>query len=92
MNRSELSKEIALKLGVSQKEALKYIDLITSSITDAMEKGERVEIRGFGSFIIKKYEKREGVNPKNGSKITIPAKKLPSFKAGKDLKAKINNH
>lgn len=92
MNRSELSKEIAIKLGVSQKEALKYIDLITTSITDAMEKGERVEIRGFGSFIVKKYEKRDGVNPKNGAKITIPAKKLPSFKAGKDLKAKINSH
>lgn len=92
MNRSELSKEIAVKLGVSQKEALKYIDLITTSITDAMEKGERVEIRGFGSFMVKKYEKREGVNPKNGTKITIPAKKLPSFKAGKDLKAKINSH
>lgn len=92
MNRSELSKEIAKKLGVSQKEALKYIDLITGSITGAMEKGERVEIRGFGSFIVKKYEKRDGVNPKNGKKIVIPAKKLPSFKAGKDLKEKINKH
>lgn len=92
MNRSELSKEIAKKLGVSQKEALKYIDLITGSITDAMEKGDRVEIRGFGSFIVKKYAKRDGVNPKNGNKIVIPAKKLPSFKAGKDLKEKINRH
>jgi len=92
MNRSELSKEIAKKLGVSQKEALKYIDLITSSISNAMEKGDRVEIRGFGSFIVKKYDKRAGVNPKNGQKIVIPAKKLPSFKAGKDLKEKINKH
>lgn len=91
MNRTELSREFAKKTGVSQKEALKYIDLITASIVEAMEKGERVEIRGFGSFIVKKYEKRTGVNPKSGAKITIPAKKLPSFKPGKDLKDKINN-
>ena len=91
MNRTELSREFAKKTGVSQKEALKYIDLITASIVEAMEKGERVEIRGFGSFIVKKYEKRTGVNPKSGAKITIPATKLPSFKPGKDLKDKINN-
>jgi len=91
MNRTALSKEIAKKHGVSQKEALKYIDLITDSIVGAMEKGERVEIRGFGSFIVKKYDKRTGVNPKSGEKITIPAKKLPSFKPGKDLKNKINH-
>ncbi|HQB10492.1 MAG TPA: HU family DNA-binding protein, partial [bacterium] len=50
-----------------------------------------VEIRGFGSFIVKKYDKRTGINPKSGEKITIPAKKLPSFKPGKDLKSKINS-
>jgi integration host factor subunit beta len=91
MNRTALSKEIAKKKGVSQKEALKYIDLITESIVTAMEKGERVEIRGFGSFLVKKYEKRIGINPKSGEKITIQAKKLPSFKPGKDLKNKINH-
>lgn len=90
MNRTELSKEFAKKAGVSQKDALKYIELITDSITEAMEKGERVEIRGFGSFVVKEYDKRIGVNPKSGEKITIPAKKLPSFKPGKDLKHKIN--
>lgn len=90
MNRTALSKEISKKIGVSQKEAVKYIDLITESITNAMEKGERVEIRGFGSFSVKEYDERDGVNPKTGQKITIAAKKLPAFKAGKDLKEKIN--
>ena len=90
MNRTQLAKEIAKKTGVSQKEALNYIDVILSSITSAMEKGERVEIRGFGSFVVKEYDSRQGVNPKSGEKITIPAKKLPAFKAGKDLKEKIN--
>jgi integration host factor beta subunit len=91
LNRTELSKEISKKTGMSQKEALKYIDIILGSISDAMEKGERVEIRGFGSFIVKKYDQRKGVNPKTGEKITIPSKKLPAFKPGKDLKDKINN-
>jgi len=90
MNRSELSAEIAKKTGISKKEALKYVDLMTSCIVDAMEKGERVEIRGFGSFVVKKYDERSGVNPKSGVKIKIPAKKLPAFKPGRDLKEKIN--
>ncbi len=91
MNRTELSKEIAKKTGISQAEALKYIDVIMGSITEAMENGERVEIRGFGSFTVKEYDSRQGINPKTGEKIMIPAKKLPAFKAGKDLKEKINN-
>lgn len=90
MNRTQLAKEISKKTGISQKEALNYINVILGSITNAMEKGERVEIRGFGSFIVKEYDSRKGVNPKSGEKITIPAKKLPAFKAGKDLKEKIN--
>jgi integration host factor subunit beta len=90
LNRTELSKEIAKKTGITQSEALKYIDVILNSITEAMENGDRVEIRGFGSFVVKDYEERKGVNPKTGEKITIPPKKLPAFKAGKDLKEKIN--
>jgi len=90
MNRTELSKKIAEKLGISKKDALRNIDIIMQSISDAMENGERVEIRGFGSFVIKEYAQRKGVHPQNGSAITIPAKKLPSFKPGKDLKEKIN--
>ena len=90
MNRTELSKKIAEKLGISKKDALKNVDIIMDSIAEAMENGERVEIRGFGSFVIKEYAERKGVHPQNGSSITIPAKKLPAFKAGKDLKEKIN--
>lgn len=90
MNRLELSKEISQKSGLSQKEALKYIDLITETIVKSMEKGEKVEIRGFGSFVVKNYGAREGRNPKSGEKIQIPAKKLPTFKPGKDLKDKLN--
>ncbi len=92
MNRTQLAKEIAKKTGSSQKEALQYIDIIMGSISEAMEKGERVEIRGFGSFTVKKYDSRKGVNPKSGEKIMIPAKRLPSFRAGKDLKEKINKN
>lgn len=90
MNRVDLSKEIAAKTGLSQKDALKYIDLITDAIIDSMERGDKVEIRGFGSFTVKNYDAREGRNPKSGEKILIPAKRLPAFKAGKDLKEKLN--
>ncbi|MCL4148569.1 UNVERIFIED_CONTAM: hypothetical protein GTU68_011954 [Idotea baltica] len=57
---------------------------------DAMVNGGRVEIRGFGSFVVKKYDSYEGRNPKTGEKIPVPPKKLPFFKVGKELKERID--
>ena len=59
-------------------------------MTEALARGESIEIRGFGSFVIKKYDSYEGRNPKTGKKIQVRPKKLPFFKVGKDLREKVN--
>ena len=61
-------------------------------MTEALAKGESIEIRGFGSFVIKKYDSYEGRNPKTGKKIKVKPKKLPFFKVGKDLREQVNTN
>jgi len=58
-------------------------------MTDALQSGDRIEIRGFGSFVVKEYEAYTGRNPKTGETVQVKAKKLPFFKVGKDLKVKV---
>ena len=71
--------------------AEKMTDLDTKGVTEALGRGESIEIRGFGSFVIKEYEAYEGRNPKTGKKILVKPKKLPFFKVGKDLREKVND-
>ncbi len=73
------------------KDSLSLVDIMTETIVKALQNGEKVEIRGFGSFIIKSREAREGRNPKSGEKISIAAKKTPAFKPGKELKERLNS-
>ena len=63
---------------------------VIDTMTEALANGKSIEIRGFGSFVIKEYESYEGRNPKTGKKIQVKPKKLPSFKVGKDLREKVN--
>ena len=67
------------------------VNLIYKRMRDAMVAGGRIEIRGFGSFVVKQYEAYQGRNPKTGEKISVPPKKLPFFKVGKELKERIDN-
>jgi len=73
------------------KDSLSLVDVMTETIVKALQNGEKVEIRGFGSFSVKSHEAREGRNPKSGEKISIAAKKTPTFKPGKELKERINS-
>ena len=73
------------------KVAKQGIDLFFSSIKDALQSGDRVEIRGLGSFSLKDYEGYTGRNPKTGENVTVCSKRLPVFKAGKDLKKRVDN-
>ena len=61
-------------------------------MTEALARGESIEIRGFGSFVIKQYDSYEGRNPKTGKKIKVKPKKLPFFKVGKDLREQVNQN
>ena len=91
MTKSQLIETVATKLtSIPKKEVEIAVDTIFSCMTDALVRDERIEIRGFGSFVAKTREAREGRNPKTGEKIRIPRKKVVRFGAYKDLKELIN--
>ena len=92
MNKSELIERLSEKTGVSVQQAEEVVNLIYKRMRDTLVNGGRVEIRGFGSFVVKEYESYEGRNPKTGEKIPVPPKKLPFFKVGKELKERIDNY
>ncbi len=91
MNKSDLISEIAEKAGLSKRSSEQFVNLMVDAMISAMIQEERIEIRGFGSFVIRHYGAYEGRNPKTGEKIRIENKRLPFFKAGKDLVSRINN-
>ncbi len=90
MNKFELIQVLKNSTGLSKPESEKVVSLFFNEIASAMAKGERVEIRGFCSFFVKKYGSYTGRNPKTGEKVKIAPKKLPFFKAGKKLKERVN--
>ena len=89
MNKSEMIEALAVKKGISLKKAEEIINTIFDSMTNAMLSGDRIEIRGFGSFVVNDYKAYTGRNPKTGDSITVKPKKLPFFKVGKELKERI---
>lgn len=89
MNKSELVEQLALKKDISNKRAEEVVNLIFSSMSEAMVRGDRIEIRGLGSFVIKEYGTYTGRNPKTGEPIKVRPKKLPFFKVGKELKERV---
>lgn len=90
MNRSELIEQLAIKKDISNKRAEEIVNLVFNSMTEAMVNGDRIEIRGLGSFVVKEYESYTGRNPKTGESITVRPKKLPFFKVGKELKEMVD--
>jgi integration host factor subunit beta len=92
MNKSELIEALAQDISIPHREAAAITNTIIETMTEALAKGESIEIRGFGSFVIKKYDSYEGRNPKTGKKIKVKPKKLPFFKVGKDLREQVNSN
>ncbi len=90
MNKLELISTLKQKTGLTKAEAADVVQTFFDSLTQALAQGERVEIRGLCSFFIKEYESYTGRNPKTGEKVTIPPKKLPFFKCGKELKERVD--
>ncbi len=91
MTKAELAENVSVKIGLTKKETEQVVSIIFGSITDALNKGDKVELRGFGSFRIRHRGARDGRNPKTGMKVKVPPKKVPFFRAGKELKEMINN-
>src|SRR5688572_29897382 len=90
MNKSELVEKLAERAKITKKRAEQVVNLIFEQMTEALERGERIEIRGFGSFTNKSYDAYTGRNPRTGETIHVPAKKLPFFKVGKELKERVD--
>ena len=89
MNKSDLIDALSTKEGLHEKTATEIVNMVTDGFTDALRKGGRIEIRGFGSFCVREYGGYTGRNPKTGARTPVGAKKLPFFKVGKELRERV---
>ena len=90
MKKAEFIDAVAEKCSMQKSEAAAAVDAVLDSITDALKSGDQVTLVGFGTFLVRKREARQGRNPRTGDPIDIPASNMPSFKAGKALKESVN--
>ena len=90
MNKVELTKSVATRIGATQKDAAVYVDAVIESIKDGMIEDGKVQIVGFGTFGVKERAEHEGHNPQTGETMKIAACKTQKFKAGKALKDAVN--
>lgn len=86
MTKADLIAAVAQKAEMTKKDADAAVSAFIESVTEALKKGQKVQLVGFGSFEVRTRAAREGVNPQTQKKIKIPASKVPAFKAGKALK------
>ena len=90
MNKTELIEKIAAGAGLNKADAKKALDATVDAIKAALVAGDKIQLIGFGTFSVNERPAREGVNPSNGTKITIAAKKIAKFKAGAELAEAVN--
>jgi integration host factor subunit beta len=90
VNKSQLIEKLALLTNQTNKVAESSVNIFFSNIKQALANGDKVEIRGFGSFLLKSYNAYTGRNPKTGERVFVPKKELPFFRAGKDLRERVN--
>lgn len=90
MTKADLINVISEKAGITRVKAEAVVNTIFDSMVEALMKDDRIEIRGFGSFVNREYEAYQGRNPRTGEVINVKNKKLPFFKVGKELKDEIN--
>jgi integration host factor subunit beta len=91
LTKADLIEDVLRVTELPRKESETVVETIFESIIDALQKGEKIEIRGFGSFRTRQRRGRVGRNPKTGAKVEVPAKKIPFFKPSKELKDFVNN-
>jgi integration host factor subunit beta len=91
MTKAELVEEVAKTAQLTKKHAELIVNTVFESIVNSLKDGEKIELRGFGSFRIRQRGPRIGRNPKTGAKVHVPSKKIPYFKPGKDLKEMLND-
>jgi integration host factor subunit beta len=91
MTKAELVEDVAEAAELTKKDAERLVEIVFESIIETLNQGEKIELRGFGSFRVRERGARRGRNPKTGDPVSIPAKRVPYFKPGKELKELIND-
>ncbi len=91
MTKAELVEDVARAAELTKKDAERLVEIVFESIIETLNQGEKIELRGFGSFRVRERGARRGRNPKTGDPVSIPAKRVPYFKPGKELKELIND-
>ncbi len=86
MTKAELVTEVAAKAGLTKKDTEKAVAAVIETVTETLAKGESIQLVGFGTFEVRERAARTGINPRTKEKISIPATKVPAFKAGRALK------
>ena len=90
MTKADLIEEVSRVVEMTRKESEVIVEAIFDSIVRSLRAADKIEIRGFGSFRLRSRRMKEGRNPKTGATVAVPAKKVPFFKAGKELKELLN--
>ena len=90
MTKADLVERVAVEAEMTKKDAEQLVEIIFDSITASLNRGEKIELRGFGSFRVRERNSRQGRNPKTGATVEIPAKRVAYFKPGKELTELIN--
>lgn len=90
MTKADLVEKVAQAVNLTKKDTEVVINTVFESISGALAKGDKVELRGFGSFRVRQRDARQGRNPQTGASVAVPSKKVPFFKAGKELKALVD--
>ena len=90
MTKADLVNDVSNAAELTKKDAERLVEIVFESIIDSLNRGEKIELRGFGSFRVRERGSRRGRNPKTGAAVNIPGKRVPYFKAGKELKELIN--
>lgn len=91
MTKSELIEAIAARGELTKARAEMVVNCVFDAMTEALQRGEGIEIRGYGSFTVRPYKPYAGRNPRTGQPVPVPAKRLPFFKVGKELKELVND-
>lgn len=92
MTKSELIEAVAARTKITKSRAELVVNSVFDTMTAALERGDGIEIRGFGSFTVREYSPYDGRNPRTGNAVSVPEKRLPFFKVGKELKALVNEN
>ena len=92
MTKAELVEKVSAQINLTKKHTEVVVNTVFQSITDSLSNGKKVELRGFGSFRIRERNARIGRNPKSGVQVDVPAKRVPFFKAGKELRELVDKN